>query len=465
MERPLKAGTQRAHSRGAVIFALLLAAALFVDNAEANSFRTFGLGPRAVAMGGAFTAVADDFSAGYYNPAGILVNPGTKFGLGYHYVKEDLTASGEEVDFSRDAESVYMGAALTMPFTDEWKDKVGLGFLFLQPIFYSIDILIPELTKPQYPTLESMARMQIIHLAMALDLIPGVLIGAGATFSSDLGGELDLKPGVSGFGGVDEVLGAVDQEVHPIISGTAGILVRPGEFHERLSPFTFGFVWRDYHYLDLDIPVSVVLSGFLLRLDLTSAFLYTPRQWVTGLAYRPTPELLLAFDVSINEWSAYEVPSLSIATDIDIPFIVLKEGINEPAHFNDTVTPKFGLEYLASSGRSTDTIVRAGYAFEPTPVPEQTGRTNYLDSDRHIVSWGLGLMLKRFWKADLSRRPISLDLGVAYHWLPERLHRKDEAVREDNPGYPEVSSSGGIWYFTAGLSFGLGQGTPASAEE
>jgi len=424
------------------------------QGAHANTWRTFGLGPRAVAMGNAFTAVADDFSAGYYNPAGLLSPPGTKFGIGYQYIREDLLANGVEVASSRDADGIFLGGSMSIPFTDEWENRVAIGYYFLQPLFYSIDILIPEATQPQFPLLESMGRMQILHLVAAFDFIPGVLIGGGLTISSDLGGALDLKPGVAGFGGVEEVLSSVDQEVHPILSGTAGLLVKPGRFHPSLKNLTIGFTWRDKHFLDLDIPVSVLLSGFILRLDLTSAFLYTPRQWVLGLGYRLSGDLLVACDVSYNEWSDYRVPSLSIDTDIDIPLIVLKKGVNESPDFKDTVTPRVGLEYRAYRGGMMDAFLRAGYAYEPSPVPEQTGRTNFMDSDRHAFSWGVGFAFKRLFGRDLPGRFLSLDIGMAYHRLEARSNRKGPAVPSDNAGYPEIASSGNAWYFTAGFSYG-----------
>jgi hypothetical protein len=424
------------------------------SEAGANSWRTYGLGARAVAMGGAYCAVADDFSAAYYNPAGILEHPGTKFGVGYQFVRQRLKAGGTRVSSSRSSDGIYLGGAATIPFTDELKDRVAIGYLFLQPLFYSLDLLIPETTAPQFPILESMARMQIVHLAAAFDCVPGVSIGAGATVSTDLGGALDLEPGVGGFGGVEEVISSVDQEVHPFVSATAGILVKLGRFSSRLSPLTVGFTWRDRNYLDLDIPVSVVLSGFLLRLDLTSVFLYTPRQWVLGLAWRPSHDVLLSCDVSYNEWSGYRVPSLSIATKIDIPFIVLKQGVNEAPGFEDTVTPRVGLEYCAYRGAGVDGIVRAGYFFEPTPVPEQTGRTNYLDANRHGVSCGVGILLKRLFGKDLSEHPVCLDAAAGLHLLERRTSRKGEAVRTDTPGYPEITASGNVWYFTCGVSYG-----------
>ncbi len=423
-------------------------------DAGANSWRTYGLGGRAVAMGGAFSAVADDVSAAYYNPAGILSQPGTSFSIGYQYVHQKLKANGATLPSSRNSDGLYLGGYATIPFTDELKNRIGIGYLFLQPIFYSLDLLIPETTRPQFPVLESMARMQIIHVVAALDVVPGTLIGGGLTVSTDLGGALDLQPGLGGFGGVDEVISSVDQEVHPFVSGTAGILVKLGHFSSPLAPFTVGFTWRDRHYLDLAIPVSVVLSGFLLRLDLTSVFLYTPRQWVLGLSWRPSRDLLCSCDVSYNEWSRYRVPSLSINTQIDIPLVVLKQGVNEDPHFKDTITPRFGLEYYAYHGTAIDGILRAGYFFEPTPVPDQRGRTNYLDADRHVFNWGIGILVKRIFGRDLSEHPLRFDLAASFHLLDTRTVRKDASIREDNPGYPAITASGRTWYATFGITYG-----------
>src|SRR5512139_184337 len=65
----------RNHLMKLVIFAgllsiLLSGLALAEDNHGFTTFRT-GVGARALAMGGAYTAVADDATAGYWNPAGL----------------------------------------------------------------------------------------------------------------------------------------------------------------------------------------------------------------------------------------------------------------------------------------------------------------------------------------------------------------------------------------------------------
>jgi len=442
---------------------ILCFALLFLSPAtrlHANTWTTFGFGPRAVAMGGAFTAVSDDFTAGYYNPAGILSPPRTKFGIGWQYVKNDLKADGQNVDTSRDTNALFLGASMPIPFKHELKDRIGFGYYFFQPLWYTIDINIPPTSAPQFPLLESTARMQLIEVALAVDVIPGVLVGAGVTVGNKLGATLSLDTGLGGFGGVKETIAVVDQQVNTVLSPTVGLLCNPGRYHKSLEPLSLGFTFRDRFYMDMEVPVVVVLSGFLLSLDLKSTFIYSPRQYVFGVAWQK-PRYLVSLDVSYNQWSDYRAPSLSIATQIDIPLINLKQGYTVVPNFKDTATPRLGFEALALRTDLLNLYCRAGYFYEPSPVPEQTGITNYLDSDRNVFSWGFGVLFKRIGKFDLTRKPVSFDVGISYHWLMNRESRKSPEERVDNPGYPAITSSGNIWYFALGFSYGTRPGGQA----
>ena len=55
-----------------------------------NPFDNFGLGSRSAAMAGAMTAVADDFSAALYNPAGLVETGRMEISLGYFYAHPRL---------------------------------------------------------------------------------------------------------------------------------------------------------------------------------------------------------------------------------------------------------------------------------------------------------------------------------------------------------------------------------------
>src|SRR5512136_1934648 len=59
-------------------------------------FALFEHGARAVAMGGAFGATADDPTALYFNPAGIAFQKGSSMAAGVFFITESSTFSGAD---------------------------------------------------------------------------------------------------------------------------------------------------------------------------------------------------------------------------------------------------------------------------------------------------------------------------------------------------------------------------------
>jgi hypothetical protein len=78
----------------ALIAVISLPATAFSINKNAGTtgfaFLKLGVGARAVAMGGAYTSVADDPSIIYYNPAGTIELEGKQFLAGYHNYVLDI---------------------------------------------------------------------------------------------------------------------------------------------------------------------------------------------------------------------------------------------------------------------------------------------------------------------------------------------------------------------------------------
>lgn len=92
---------------------------------------------------------------------------------------------------------------------------------------------------------------------------------------------------------------------------------------------------------------------------------YSPGSYGLGLSWG-IGAFELAGDVRWIRWSDYR------DTQSDRP------------EFSDVVSGRLGLEYT----HSDDTKMRAGLGFEPTGVPDQTGRTNYVDNARVLSSFG-----------------------------------------------------------------------------
>ena len=97
---------------------------------------------------------------------------------------------------------------------------------------------------------------------------------------------------------------------------------------------------------------------------------------------------------------------------------------------------KLGVEADFELGPDLALVPRLGFAYEPSPVPSQSGRHNHLDGDRAIVALGVGLR----WG------PVRLDVAGQLHDIAERTSTKGEGIGEDNPGFPSISGTGHILF-------------------
>ena len=79
-----------------ILFVCLLLFGL-CNHGLASAFRSNGLGARARAMGGAYVAIADDTSAGFWNPAGLAFTHGqlTQLELKFERIEVEYTPPGD----------------------------------------------------------------------------------------------------------------------------------------------------------------------------------------------------------------------------------------------------------------------------------------------------------------------------------------------------------------------------------
>jgi hypothetical protein len=80
------------------------------------------------------------------------------------------------------------------------------------------------------------------------------------------------------------------------------------------------------------------------------------------------------------------------------------------AGFDDSYTVAAAFDYLVRTG----TRFRGGIAWHPSPVPAQSGRTNFVDNDRIVVGLGAGNEFTFF------ERTFQLDLGLQAHALLDK---------------------------------------------
>ncbi len=404
---------------------LLLAAA----PARGNPVDTFGFGARAPAMGGAQTAAARDGSANYYNPAALALGNDIRVDLGYQRATPYLSLNGGDqgVDQSRG-----IAAALSAPGT-LFGVRMALGAgVFLPDERITRTRTLPA-QRPRWSLYDNRPQRIFLGSNLAFRITRRVWIGGGIAYMSRTRGTLDLE-GRVGFPSADDSSLSLDIDVDLITVRypQAGVLVRAAPWLDVGLAYRGGFALKLDQAFTIrgdvgpDGAEPVVDDGFF-KLHSAALDLFQPEQVAVGFAARITPRLLVAGDVTWQRWSVFQNPAAHIDIDYDLKdfndLVVIPDAPPLPeAYFHDIIVPRIGVEYTASSERHTQLQVRAGYAYEPSPAPEQVAETNFIDNDKHTFSAGMGVSIAGV--TDVLPRPVDFDLYLAATFLPDRAHRK-----------------------------------------
>ncbi|MCB9729344.1 MAG: outer membrane protein transport protein [Deltaproteobacteria bacterium] len=408
----------------APVLALL---ALTAGPAAANPLDAFGFGSRSMAMGSATTASVDDYSANYYNPAALAAARGLRFELGYVYLQPHLTMNGADVGV--DAHRGFQGG-FVLP-----------GELFRHRVAFSIGLFLPDRqitrvralpqSQARFVLYDNRPQRLVLSSSLAVEIVDGLYIGAGITFLSNARGALDISGSVDLFDSTKTtLLSRVEENLVAVRYPTFGLL-----WHAT-DNLRIGLSYREQFSLVLDVDIlvqgDIVVDGDPLvedasfKLRSLSRNLFSPRQLTLGVAWS-MPRWLIEFDLTWLQWSRFPAPTASVSIDLDIPDLPFtipdSEAIAAP-DFHDILVPRVGVELLAHDGRRVALKVRGGYFFEPTPARPQPGVTAYLDSRKHGLSAGLGLVFKE--TAKVFPEPIELDFGSQLLWMHRRAFEKDD---------------------------------------
>ncbi len=414
--------------------ALGLALALAPTLARANPVDMYGLGSRASALGGAVTADVGDTSAVYYNPAGLARLRGFRVDVGYFHAAPSLSLNGRDTGVAAShglvAGVAAPGRVFGLPFA------VGLS-LHLPDDRISQVRAFPQ-TQPRWELYG--VRLQRIYIAAMLAISPvrWLRLGGGVAFMAATRGSVDLTGVISITNGNETALThAVDADLTAIRYAQVGAQADLGR------GVTVGFTWRDAFQLELGIDlalrgrivagpaanpnsISVLGAYSLVSRTLTA---YQPQQWALGAAWEINPRWRVMVDLTWARWSGYENPTSSLQTRLDLTVPTELTGLlrvpaippsapREAMRFHDTLIPRVGVEFTVPWGGRHALQVRAGYAWDPSPVPAQAGVTSFYDSDRHTVSAGLGLTLRRL--GAVVPGAVRVDAHAALQILPDR---------------------------------------------
>jgi long-chain fatty acid transport protein len=369
--------------------------------ARANPLDTFGFGSRGTALGGATAADVKDFSANYYNPAGLALAHGLDLSVGYFRADHSLYMNGNDnhVDPVKGIVGglVAPGKIADIPFA------FGLGLHLPDDRISRVRALRQE--QPRWELYDN--RNQRLYLAANVAISPWewLQLGGGLSFMSSTEGSLDISGEADIFRPeTSQLRHEVNADLTAIRYPQAGARVAIGK---RLA---LALVYRGEFRLKLDLTAHLhgdisQLTTAVYDLETHSVNSFLPQQLVLGESWQPIDDLKVNVDVTWVNWSAYVPPvaSLNVALDIPPPAGGWPSTITpptvpapthiEPIEMHDRFVPHVGVEWRALATEKVEAFVRAGYEYAKSPIGPQTGVTNYVDRDRHSISLGAGVRL------------------------------------------------------------------------
>lgn len=411
--------------------------------ALAHTPDAYGFGARGAAMGSAMAADSTDFAANYYNPAGLVGATGLRLDLGYSGSDNRLMMNGRDNDV---VDPHGLSGGIVAP-----------GTLFGVPFAFGVGTFIPDdgLSRikalrqetPRWELYNDRTTIVLISANLAVRPFSFLEIGGGISFLAATRGQFGIR-------GEAVLARPYESQLEHEVDADLTSLRYPqvGARFKVLDWGYVGVVYRGETKLQLEIGARLdgtVNAGltvpllYLLESKTFDAFL--PQQVVVGLSFQKIQNLRVNFDLTWVNWSAYVSPtaqtSASLFVDVppglglELPDSTKPTKVIPPA-FEDRFVPRFGAEYSFGLG-STVVVhgderprvqlpVRVGYVYEATPVPPQTGFTNFVDSDRHTFSVGAGVVFNRPFPA--LRGALRVDGYFQGSVLPERVTEKASAA-------------------------------------
>lgn len=346
---------------------LLVSVILITASLWAGGWNNTLIGCRALAMGGAFVAVADDPSAVFHNPAGLVYQERT-FNLsidGFYIspVHEYVTTDGARV------ESRYKTSLPQFFLTFRANRRLTFGFGFYVPYAGGgVDWKEGVLAQPFKST------MGVYSLTPTISY----------KFSDKLsvGFNLNFYSGLLNIDMVDETYGPMkSEEKGSAVSAGFGLMFRPSQ---RVS---IGLGVRGPAKMTLTGRTEVtftnpLLGTFPILLDSETSF-NLPWDFELGFAYRITENLLFSTSAQYTMWSALDSVEKVM---INVPVVGDIEE-TQIMNYENILIMRVGFEYFISGG----VILRGGLGYDRCACPEDTlDYKGNIDVDKFTLIGGIG---------------------------------------------------------------------------
>jgi long-chain fatty acid transport protein len=396
-----------------------------------NGLNLNGIGARAIAMGGAFVGLADDFSAVFWNPAGLGQLKRTTFGLtgmgllpkgSYSTSIPNMFYPNLDPTLDVDAElpsTIYFGglAGIYTPVGDSLVAGLavytpsGLGANWNGPdfaevsgipgipnsninwkSFFGIITLSPALAVNLQDRYFFGATLNVNYGMFNIGRTAGWMLDEMTSYRIDMGQYEESSTGL-GFGAT---LGAL---LKPIDQLSFGVSLRMPSIINFSGDASLGEYGTIEGFFGLDLSAMGLQDSSDLERKVTS-----PMWLGIGLAFQPIEKLTVTADAHYTNWKKLSTIETSYAD------VIWQIFLQEEAALNLNWMDKWQFRVGAELRISDNFALRVGYYNDPAPAPDETMNVLLPSFNFNSLTAGIGYSLDG----------LQIDLALEYLMGNER---------------------------------------------
>lgn len=394
--------------------------------ASANAFNINEHDARVTGRGGATAASNDTPSSIVFNPGGIALSEGTSVLLGgtLYLAEGSYQPEGGPTTTTDSSPSVVPSFYLTSRVHDMIAVGIGLHLPF------GLAVSWPDRHAQSDVIQDQSLRTYFITPSVGINLnkqVPGLSIGGG----------IDIVPATVQL---ENTLTFGDTQGTAVLGGDAvGIGGRVGVMYNspKLKQLKLGVMYRTDVRLDFEgqgnFDIAAPYRSQLPPDGDISTSITLPGQVWGGIGYSPTPALELEYNAVWINWEKFD------ELRINLPGGAVTVS---PQDYRNTLSHRLGLEYKLPAQKAA---VRAGFVYDPTPIPGTTLSARLPDVDRKNITLGGSK-----WFGDFVAH-------AGFLWVtPDERDTSDE-----DPYAPQYKARYGVQAFVFSLTVGGTFGAPA----
>ncbi len=339
-------------------------------------------GARAMAMAGAFTGLANDPSAIYFNPAGITQLDGLNFSAGVTLIAPKSTFRGPSPAITEYKMKDQLFTPINFYATYQISDKLFAGVSVNNQYGLSTEwdnswvgrelAIRTDLKTFYFTPVVAYKVSNNFSVSVGLIFATGKVELSRYTDFSPLTGEAKIT-----LNGTGNAWGY-----------TAGVLYKPSE------KFSLGLSLRSQTKFNFDGTATsngpAALQSMLPSGGISST-ITTPLNITFGIAVKPVHKLVVAADFQYVGWSSYDKLSVNFK-NANLPNLVLVRD------YQNTFIIRLGGEYHLF----TNLKVRGGLLYDKNPVKDELLDPTLPDANRLGINIGFGYNLSNNVSVDLA---------------------------------------------------------------